>query len=112
MYRLPNVPALQPTALDTPGVRPAVAAAPAAALSQLAESIAGVGEEFHHTALLVQHQENARVESEKRNQLALDYAQLQFDLQADPDPTSRFKKTREFLDGYKGKMDDGNLPPI
>jgi hypothetical protein len=111
MIRLPNLPSLQPVALDTPGVRVAAAAAPAVALGALAESIAGVSTHFFDTAMRVQKLENARVASEKRNELAASYAQHQLDLETDPDPQSRMQKTAAFLAASKGQMSDASLPP-
>ena len=111
MTRLPTIPGLQPVQLDSPGMRVGAAAAPAAALGGLAESIAGVSAHFYDTALHVQKLENARVASEKRNQLSSDYAQHQLDLESDPDPQSRMQKTAAFLSSYKGQMSDASLPP-
>jgi hypothetical protein len=111
MIRLPNVPGLQSQAIGAPQMRPAVAAAPAAALGSLAQSLADVSDQFHGTALRIQKLENARAVSEARQGLARDYAQHQLDLQTDPDPASRIQKTAAFLSGYKGRMDAPELPP-
>lgn len=111
MIRLPNIPALAGTQINAPAMRPAAAAAPAAALGAVAQAIANVSDQFHATALHVQKMENARTVSETRQNLARDYAQHQLDLQEDPDPQSRMQKTAAFLSGYKGKMDAPDLPP-
>jgi len=111
MIRLPDIPGLTGSAINAPAVRAGAVAAPAEALGNLAQGIADVSEHFHSTALQVQKQENARTLSEKRQQLALAYADFQTGLQSDPDPASRNEKTTAFLGQWKGQMDDGNLPP-
>lgn len=111
MIRLPEIPGLQPTQINAPQVNPRAAAAPAQQLGTLAESIAGVSQQFHDHAVQLQKIENARVLSEKRQQLAQGYADFQLDLQKDPDPSSRIQKTRDWLANAKGSMDAENLPP-
>lgn len=111
MIRLPDIPGLQGSAINAPAVRAGAVAAPAEALGNLAQGIADVSEHFHNTAIQVQKQENARIVSEKRQQLAQAYADFQVGLQSDPDPASRMQKTSAFLGEWKGQMDDGNMAP-
>lgn len=111
MIRLPEIPGLQPTQINAPQVNPRAAAAPAQQLGTLAESIAGVSEQFHDHAVQLQKIENARILSEKRQQLAQGYADFQIELQKDPDPASRIQKTRDWLTQAKGSMDTENLAP-
>jgi hypothetical protein len=111
MIRLPNIPNLQGSAINAPGVSARAVAAPAIALGNLAQGIANAGEAFHNTAVRLQKVENARLVSEKRQQLARSYAEHQASLQTDPDPSSRMQKTQAFLANAKGMMDDENLAP-
>ena len=111
MIRLPDIPGLQGSAINAPAVRAGAVAASAEALGNLAQGIADVSEHFHNTAIQVQKQENARIVSEKRQQLAQAYADFQVGLQSDPDPASRMQKTSAFLGEWKGQMDDGKMAP-
>jgi hypothetical protein len=111
MIRLPDIPNVPQQGLNMPEVRPGAVAAPALALGQLAESIAGVSDHFFDTALQVQKLENARAVSEKRLALDSAYAQHRIDLQTDPDPASRMTKTAAFLAAQKGNIEDDTLPP-
>ncbi len=111
MIRLPDIPGLRQTAINAPGVSARALAAPAIALDGLAQSIGRVSEQFHARAVQVQKLENARVESERRTQLAESYAQLQRELETDPDPQSHLDRTMAFLQQSKGLMEDPSLPP-
>ena len=111
MIRLPDIPNLSPQPIDAPAMRTGAAAAPAAALGQLAESIASVSDQFHDHAIKLQRIDNARILSEKRRALADSYATFQNDLAADPDPTSRIDKTRSFFATARDQLTTGELPP-
>ncbi len=111
MIQIPDLPGLQSSAVNDPQASTASAAAPAAALGTLAQSIASVGTHFQETADRVQSLENARVESQKRQDLARSYSNLQLELDKDPDPKSRITKTQDFFSQQKGAMDDPSLPP-
>lgn len=110
MIRIPQVPGLQHTAINSPEVNPRAAAAPAMALGNVAEAIADVSEDFHDAARKVQLMENGRIVSEKRQALASNYATLQLDLQKDPDPASRINRTKDFFSNTKGEMESEDLP--
>jgi len=110
MIRIPQVPGLQPTAINSPQVDPRAAAVPWQALGNVAESIAGVSEDFHDAARKVQLMENGRIVSEKRQALASNFAALQLDLQKDPDPASRINRTKDFFSKTKGEMETEELP--
>lgn len=111
MIRIPENQSLQVTPIGAPMVSEKAAAAPAQALGNVASAIAGVSDEFHDAARKVQLMENGRIVSEKRQALASNYAQLQIDLQKDPDPASRIQKTKDFFGTAKGEMDSEELPP-
>lgn len=111
MIRLPSIPGFQGSAINNPGVSASAAAAPAVALGNLAQGVANVSAEFHNTAVRLQKVENARLASERRQELAKAYADHNLSLQADPDPLSRLEKTQAFLTQAKGSFDDGQLPP-
>lgn len=109
--RLPNIPGVQPAAINAPQMDARAAAAPALALGNLAQSIAQGGEAFHTTAINIQRVENARAVSKARQDLADAYSRRQIELQADPDPASRIRKTEQFFAGYRGTIDSPDLPP-
>lgn len=109
--RLPNIPGVQPAAINAPQMDARAAAAPALALGNLAQSIAQGGEAFHTTAINIQRVENARAVSKARQDLADAYSRYQIELQADPDPASRIRKTEQFFAGYRGTIDSPDLPP-
>jgi hypothetical protein len=112
MIRIPEVPGLQGTQVNAPDARFAAANAPNAALGgPVAEAIGGVGEHFQGVADQAQKMENARAESEARMQMDSGYAQLQIDLEKDPDPVSRIEKTRQFFEQSKGVAENPNLSP-
>jgi len=111
MIRLPDIPGVQPQQINAPMVRPGAAAAPALALQGVAESIGNAGEMFHGIAMQVQKMENGRRESEERMKLGEEYAKLQLELDKDPDPANRIKRTQEFFAAYKGRLDAPDMPP-
>lgn len=111
MIRLPEIPGLQGAAINMPGVSARAIGAPAEALGTVASAIGSVSESFHTLAVQAQAKENARVVSEKRTALAQDYANLQLDLRNETDPQKVVERTREFFTGYKGNLEDPNLPP-
>lgn len=111
MIRLPDIPGVNPTAINAPQMNAKAAAAPALALGNVAQSISQAGEMFHGIAMQTQKLENARKESEARMGLATDYAALQIELQKEQDPAARIAKSSAFFSGYKGRMDSDEYPP-
>lgn len=112
MIRLPDIPQLQPEALNQPQVSARAAAAPAMALGEVATAIAGVSQHFHKVAVDVQRLENARMISDGRHDIAIRYAEFEAGLQTEPDPAKRINLTRDFLTNYKNSMDDPAHPPV
>ena len=110
MIRLPQIPGLQPTAINAPEASSQAAMAPAHALGNVAEAIAGVSDHFQQAAQRVNQMENGRLLSEKRQQLYTEYTNFQLELNRDPDPASRIKKTQDFFTNFKGNIDDPQLP--
>jgi hypothetical protein len=111
MIRLPDIPGVQPQQINAPMANPRAAAAPALALQGVAESIGQAGQMFHNIAMQVQKMENGRRESEERMKLDLEYAALQRELDKDPEPANRIKRTQEFFAAYKGRLDAPDMPP-
>lgn len=110
MIRLPETPALQRQPINAPQMSAQAAAAPATALGNVGRAIAGIGEGFAKVAEDAQRLENARIASERRNQLALGFAELQNELARESDPATIVEKTRQFFIETKGQADDPDLP--
>jgi hypothetical protein len=117
MIRIPDTPGLAGTQINAPDARQAnmrlgpALAVNAALNGPVAEAIGGVGQAFQGVADQAQKLENARAESEARMQMDSGYAQLQIDLEKDPDPVSRIEKTRAFFEQSKGVAENPNLSP-
>ena len=111
MIRIPEVPGLQGQPVNSPALRIEAAAAPVAALGSLARGIASVGEHFQGVADETQRLENARLASSARQKLAADYADLQAQLDKDPDPAARISKARDFFRQRRDMPDDPSIPP-
>jgi len=111
MIRLPNIPNLQGSAINAPGVSARAVAAPSIALGNLAQGIASVSDQFHDVAISAQKKENARMESEKLTEFAMGEAALENELRNESDPDAIIQKTRAFYENTKGMMDSTDLPP-
>jgi hypothetical protein len=111
MIRLPNTPSLSPTQINAPAADPAAVGASAQALGTLARGIAAVAEPFAEHANRIQSIENARMESEARQQWARGLADLQLDLANEFDPAARLSKTQTFLDSIGGSFDTMDVSP-
>lgn len=111
MIRLPDIPALSGSPVDMPGVRAGALGAPAAALTGLGKQLTEVSGQFFDTAIQMQKLTNARKASELRQKLETDYAGMQLELQKDPDPKSRIRKTQEFFQSRQGLFESEDLPP-
>lgn len=111
MVKVTEIPNFQGQPINAPRANPNSAAATGQALGNLAQSIAGVSDAFSTQAHRIQQSENVRLISEAKNTLARDYAEFQIDLQNDPDPQSRIRRTEEFLTNHKSLLDQPDYSP-
>jgi hypothetical protein len=92
-----QIPSLAPTSLNFATPSAQGLAGPAAALGEVARGIAQVGGELGQHAAQVQQMENAFQESEARQQIAGEFANLDLELQRNTDPATYAKKLDETL---------------
>ncbi len=111
MIRALEIPGLAPTTIGQPQASPAVAAAPARALGDVAAGIARLGEPFAEIADRTQRAENARIELETRSGWNRQLADLNLKLQKESDPAEWTKQTDALLSQLKGGIDT-TLPPV
>ena len=109
--RLPDIPGVGATPIGAPTASANAIGAPAVALGNVAQAIAGVSSELHDTAVQIQKLENHRRASEFRQETASQLAALNLELQKDPDPASRIARTKDFLDSRSAQIVSGDLPP-
>ena len=97
----------------TPGGEgsPGAAVAPWSALEGVGQQLQSMGDRGVEHLVKLQRLDNGRIVSEKRQLLALDAAKFQADLQTDPDPQSRIKRTQQFLYEYKDRLVDESMAP-
>jgi hypothetical protein len=109
--RISEIPGLQNTAINAPGMSGAAAGATGQALGSLASTIAGVSEAFAGQAQQVQKTVNATQISETRNALSEAYANFQVENQKEIDPDKRHANTMDFLNKQKAGMDSPKFSP-
>lgn len=111
MIRIPDIPGLPATKVDMPQINPRAAMAPAAALGQAAQAIAGVGDHFFDSAVRVQKLENARLASQAKTQLYTSYAEHRMAMEREQEPAKRIQATRDFLANYRNSLDTPEMSP-
>lgn len=109
--RVTEIPGLQGQAINAPGMSARAAAAPAVALGNLAQSIAGVSDAFAEKAHMIQDIENGRIISENRNRISEQYAMFQVENNKEADPELRISNTLKFLQNQKQGLDTADLSP-
>ena len=106
MIRLPQ---LSPTSLGNP-------AAPNVDVSSgtnaIASAIGQVSDAFTNISRDIARADNARKESEFRQTLAKDYADLQLEIQQLTDPAERLARTNDFLAARANSAAQPDFPPI
>lgn len=106
------IPSLRGTALNMPTPTAGALAAPAAALGQVARGIADMGGALGQHAERVQGLENAYQESEVRQRISADMAELNQQLANNSDPASYMPLLEKSLAKQKTYLDDQSLSPI
>lgn len=106
MIRLPQ---LSPTSLGNPGA-PNVDVS--SGTNAIATAIGQVSDAFTGISRDIARADNARKESEFRQSLAKDYADLQLEIQQINDPAERLAKTNAFLAARKDIAGQPDFPPV
>ena len=112
MIRLPDTPTIQSTGLGAPTVSAEAAAAPARALGAIAGAVGQLSDGFTKLGQDLARADNSRQFAEAHEKLAANYAQLQIDLQKEPDPQARLDRTTAFLAQQEGSLVPSSAPPV
>lgn len=109
--RLPEIPGLPDDRGNLAPMSAEAATAPGRAMGELAQGLADLGEATQTHADRVQRQQNLVLATDTASAWRKQRAEFTLELQNDPDPDSRIRKTDAFLKQLQGDLDTADLPP-